>query len=148
MNSREYIPSYGPDEEAIKHGINWLINDDKEILVLYVPTLRQVEGGTVLTNLLGKDIAKRFRDDGFLQTDGKKINLITNKKLPYLKKPTRVLALWADSKSLEKIENQYEPSNLLVVTWNSKHDIEEWKKKNSPNQFQGYNPPLPPEGDF
>jgi hypothetical protein len=35
---------------------------------------------------------------------------------------------------------------MLVITWNSKHDITEWKLENNPQQHPDYIPP--PEGDW
>lgn len=149
--NRQYIPAYGPDHDAVKHGLVWLTdNGENETLALYVPTLRQVGGsiGTVLTTVLGEDNAKQFSKDGKLKINEKIVHLITDKKKVYLEEPVRLLACWIDSKSLEKVEVDYRISNLLVITWNSKHDITEWKIKKHPTQFTGYTPPPAPEGEY
>ena len=147
---REYIPAYGADHDAVKHGLAWLLSGDDETLALFVPTLRQIGGSisTVLTTVLGEETAKQFVKDGRLNVNGKIINLITEKKTVYLEEPVRLLACWADSKSIEKLEVNYRISHLLVITWNSKHDITDWKLRKRPKQFTGYIPPQPPEGEY
>lgn len=148
VTNRYYIPSYGADHDAIKVGLSWLIESSNETLVFYVPTLRQIDSGTVVTTILGESLAKQFRKDGQLSFESKTIRLITSKKMEHQPPPVRLLAIWADSDSLKKMESRYTISNLLVITWNSKTDIEEWKKIHHPTQFQGYTPKPAPEGDF
>ena len=146
--NRQYIPSYGADHDAMKHGLSWLINSENETLALYVPTLQQVDSGTVLTSVLGENNAKQFRKNGIVSINGKNINLITNKVGKFLQSPVRLLACWIDSKDLGKIEQDYKISNILVITWNSKTDIEEWKKRHKPIQFQEYTPKPAPEKEW
>lgn len=145
MTNRCYIPAYGPDHNAVKAGLKWLLEGSNETLVLYVPTLRQVDTGTVLTTVLGESVAKQFRKTGVLRTESSEINLITALKMNHQPEPVRILALWADSDGLKKIESRYRNSNILVVTWNSKYDIEEWKRKHQPEQYSEYTPPPIPD---
>lgn len=149
--NRQYIPAYGVDYDALEHGKTWLLSGSQdEALVLYVPTLEQLSGSpsTALTTFLGEETAKQFVKTGKLTIDGKTINLITEEKTIQLEKPMRLLACWADSESIERIETNYDLSSILVITWNSKHDITDWKLKKCPTQFVGYTPPITPEDWF
>lgn len=67
------------------------------------------------------------------------VHLITDKKLPLLQGPLRLLACWANSCELEELESRYQISNLLVITW-GEEEIMSWKQK-KPSRFKEYDPP-------
>jgi len=67
------------------------------------------------------------------------IHLITDKRLPFLQGPIRLLACWANSEELEELESRYHISNMLVITWDEE-EIKDWKQK-MPSQFKEYDLP-------
>lgn len=141
---RQYIPTYGADSEAIRHGLNWLLKGNHR-LAIHVPSLEQIHGGSVLTEQLGKDVVSQFRKSDNLKLDGKNITVITDRKQPEIRKDLQVLSCWPVSQSLEKLEEKYHISDILVIPWNFKEDIEKWKLKHLPDIYQKYTPLEPQE---
>lgn len=114
-------------------------------MAIHVPSLNQIYDGSVLTKELGRDIVQEFRKTGKLKINGKYIIVITDIKQPEIRKLLRLLSCWPDSSNLKKIEEKYHISDILIITWNYKKDIDKWKLKHLPNIFQDYSPPKPKE---
>jgi len=142
--NRQYIPSYGADSEAVRHGLKWLLKG-KCRLAIHVPTIEQIHRKSVLNEQLGRDAVLQFRKTGNLKIDRKDITIITDRKQPGISKEIRILSCWPISQSLEKLEGKYNISDILVIPWNFKEDIEKWKLKNLPDIYQNYTPPKPQE---
>ncbi|MDX1596237.1 MAG: hypothetical protein R3327_04785 [Nitrosopumilaceae archaeon] len=142
--NRLYIPTYGADSKAIRHGLKWLLNGN-ERLVIHVPSMEQIHGGSVLTNEIGRPIIREFQKTGILEINAKKITVITDRKLPEITENIRILSCWPMSDSLEKLERTYQISDVLVIPWDFRKDIEKWKLKYLPDIFQEYTPSPPQE---
>ena len=141
---RQYIPTYGADSEAIIHGLGWLLKG-KEGLAIHVPSLEQIHRKSVLNEQLGIHVVEQFRKSGKLNISGKDIVMITDRKQPIIHKELRVLSCWPVSASLKKLEEKYHVSDILVIPWNFREDIEKWKLKYLPDIYQHYTPPKPQE---
>jgi len=141
---RQYITTYGADSEAISHGLDWLLKGNDR-LAIHVPSIEQIHRKSVLNEQLGREVVRQFRKSGKILLDGKDITVITDRKQPRIRKNLRVLSCWPVSQSLEKLEEKYHISYILVIPWNFKEDIEKWKLKHLPDIYQNYTPPKPQE---
>lgn len=142
--NRQYIPAYGADSKAVRHGLRWLLNGNDR-LAIHVPSLEQIHGGSILTEEIGMSIAKRFQKTGKFEISDKEITVITDRKLPEISEVLCILSCWPVSDSLQKLEEAYQISNILVIPWNFRKDIEQWKLKYLPDIFQEYTPSPPQE---
>ena len=123
-----YINAHGPDHDAVNLGIHWLLQKDENVeAVLSVPLLSNLDG--VIENVIGEKAVKELRKNKTVIISGVKINLATSKSISYGNKPVCLLAIYHDSKSLDKLESNYHNvSSILAIPWNRDTDIIEWKK--------------------
>ncbi len=148
---RQYIPAYGADSEAITHGLKWLINDSGNIgnvaVAIHVPSMERIlHARSILAQEIGQSIVHEFRKTGKIKIHEKEITVITDRKQPKIDgKVLRVLSCWPDSDSLARLEGKYQISDILVITWNYKKDIDKWKLHHLPEIYQDYTPSVPQE---
>ena len=126
-----YISAYGPQEEPVEKGFYWLLDTAKregsQYCYMAVPTLQNLDG--VIATSLGEDLVKRLTRDKSISVsyEGARLNLIilTDRIAPYSPHKGPALVFYPDVRLLEKIDNRYAITDVLVVPWIMK-DIEEW----------------------
>lgn len=128
---RFYIDAHGPDDDALKIGIGWLIRyADEHALTqagLFVPTLQQVD---YLAPALGTRGTAALHKDRRVRANGVDIDLLIERGPRAVFPHGPVLAVWADDQQLDKLE-KLGASALCAIPWN-RADIDDWKLNFNP----------------
>jgi len=131
MPERFVIDAYGPDDDAVRAGMRWLVTYATEhrlsTAALIVPGVSNAEN---LERSLGKPGAQLYRDRQ-TYVDGVNISLVTPRG-GGLGRHARgpFLAVWADDDMVAKIE-QVTPPAICAIPW-SDTDLSVWKAAWSP----------------
>lgn len=132
MPERFLIDAYGPDDDAVRVGMRWLVDYAREhgitMATVLVPGVSNAEN---LTRSLGEVGTKLYRDRQ-AYVDGVTISLATPRggglgrhgRGPFL-------AVWADDRMVAKIE-QVSPPAVCAIPW-SETDLSVWKAAWSPS---------------
>lgn len=126
-----YISSYGPEEEPIKLGFFWLLDTavrgGSERAYLAVPTLQNLDG--VISEAFGEDWVKSLKRDKRIAVTygGASLNLdlLTERIDSDSIHKGPALVFYPNARLLEKMDDHYGITDVLVVPWIMK-DIEEW----------------------
>ncbi|MCY3780479.1 MAG: hypothetical protein OXG78_09245 [Chloroflexi bacterium] len=126
-----YISSYGPEERPVKIGFFWLLDtavrEGRERAYLAVPTLQNLDG--VIATSLDKDLVKRLKRDKSIPISYEgaslTLGLLTDRIDSHSLHQGPALVFYPNARLLEKIDDCYEVTHVLVVPWLMK-DIEEW----------------------
>lgn len=128
---RYFIDAYGPDDDALRDGLKWLLHYADEHghdrAAVFVPTLRQAES---LGRVLGREAAKRLKRDREVAIDHLTLELLIASNLGARCSDAPLLAVWVDDKQLDKLDGLAPPA-ICVVPW-LKDDIEGWKDSWNP----------------
>ena len=126
-----YITSHGPKEEPIKKGFFWLLDaavrGSRERAYLVAPTLQTLDG--VISNALDEDLIKRLKRDKSvpISFDGASLTLsvLTDRIDFYSPHQGPALVMYPNARLLEKLDDHYGITDILVVPWIMK-DIRDW----------------------
>ena len=148
-----YIPGHGPDKSSLMAGMNWLLDSDvNRHLYLYVLDDSMVaKDKKILHRIYGEELCEGLRKNKVQEFKGKTIHLLTQRRLTFTPHSSKILALYADSNDLNKIEKRLDFSELLVVSWNCRTDLLPWIQKTHAEQYMGFIPDDPrnlPRLDF
>ena len=122
-----YLNADGPDQEAVKNGILWLIEKSKEYGggFLLIPVTSNLEG--IVEDIVGREIVSKLRKNGSVVINGANITLVTEKKMIYRANNRSVLSLYGGKKILDKIDSVQDISEILVFPW-MMDEIKNWIK--------------------
>ena len=137
MTTRLYIPAYGPDQDALEDGMNWLLDSsENDQLFLYVLDNSMVQNGRkLLCQTYGEELCEGLRKHKSVVFRGRRINLLTKRRLDFTPDNAKILALYPSSKALDAIEKKLIFSELLVVCWNRGTDLSSWIEKKHAEQY-------------
>ena len=128
---RLYFDAHGPDDDALKLGVGWLVRYASQHVPtragLFVPTLQQVEH---LAPVLGTRGAAALKKDRRVRVNGVDIELLIERGLSAVFPHGPVLAIWADDRQLDKLEKLGAPA-LCAIPWN-RADIDDWRLNFNP----------------
>lgn len=133
---RCYIQAHGPDDDAVRCGLVWLVQEAKDAGegTLHVPGLANLQSlGHIIRNV--DAIAKRK----VFTLNGSRINVAT---LRTGEVRGAVLALWTDDKILQGIEDRWMPPAICAILWNGK-DIDSWVAAFGPTEIRTGGTPAP-----
>ncbi|RJQ65746.1 MAG: hypothetical protein C4519_27325 [Desulfobacteraceae bacterium] len=126
MNKKErarfYINSEGPDESAIGIGIKWLAeigkdNPKKRKSLFAINQLHELEDGSILADFLGDKRARQLRQSKQIEfKDDFSMNLFLARQRDLYSWNGPVLALYPTAKLLDKVEDLYEVTDILVIS--------------------------------
>ena len=126
---RCYIQAHGPDDDAVRRGLVWLVQEAKEAGegTLHVPGLANLRSlSHIISNI--DAIAK----NKVFTLNGVRIGIAT---LRTGEVKGAVLALWTDDKALEGIEDRWMPPAICAIPWNGK-DIDRWVASFGPTEIR------------
>ena len=127
MSSRKsfYINSHGPDPNAIKTGLLWLLDQGKTSGggFIAVQVIRNLDG--VIRNILGCDRVKNRKKQHQVTINGVTISLITKKKMPYSVHDKSIFVVYPSESMLDKIDSIEDIKDILVCPWIF-NEIENW----------------------
>lgn len=127
------VEAVGPDDEAAKLGLQWLIQfalKRRSSAGLFVATLGQAAH---FARFLGRAGTEALRKRRYLDIHGVRVHLLTERGLPYeFEGP--ILCMWVDDKQLEPIEGLGAPA-LCAIPW-QRTDLENWKLARTPTDLR------------
>src|SRR5437773_1135514 len=104
---RRFIDAYGPDDDAVRDGVAWLIGFAKanghDRAAIFVSSLRQIDA---LGSALGADVAAVLRKNRAVPANGITIEIFTEKQIA-VSYEGPILAVWADSKQMGKLDDTH-----------------------------------------
>ncbi len=126
-----YIPSYGPAAEPIKKAFYWLLDtavrEGRERAYLAAPTLHNLDGA--ISEALGEDLVKLLQRDKSITVtlEGASLNLdlLTERIDSDSIHKGPALVFYPNARLLEKMDDHYGITDVLVVPW-IMQDIQEW----------------------
>ena len=126
-NSRKsfYINSDGPDHDAVRGGLLWLLDQSKMFNggFIAVPTIQNLDG--LISDIFGFNIVKNLKKYGKTTISGITISLITDRKMIHSVQHKPIFVLYADKQMLDKIDSMKDIKNILVFPWMF-NEIENW----------------------
>ena len=126
MNDKFYISSNGSDEDSIRKGLEWLLKQcSTSGGIIAVHQLSNLDG--ILSRILGDDVIKMLKKDYQSNISGSNIVLITDKRMIYSAEKRPILALFPNTKLLDKLDSIDNLGNMLVVPWYD-DEIKDWIK--------------------
>lgn len=129
MTERCYIDAEGPDDEAVRIGLAWLVEAGREAGAgtLHAPGLDNFRSlSHVISNIESIVKNKVFR------LNGVEIRLATPRTGSV---SGAVLALWTDDKALQEIEDRWMPPAICAIPWLRK-DISKWVAAHGPRELR------------
>ncbi|WP_262181551.1 hypothetical protein [Haloarcula laminariae] len=123
-----FIDAEGPNEEALEKALVWLRqlgkqDSEKQDALLAVNTKNQLDG--VLSSVIGDGPANELDKKNPVQLGDVEIRLMTKRIDPQGWRSGPILALYPDKKLLDKIDDLYGVTDVLVLPW-SKDEVEGW----------------------
>lgn len=128
-----YIPSYGPVVAPVKQGFRWLLDtaarEHSQQTYMAVPVLQNLDG--IISESLGRDLINQLKRDRSMPISYQRANfnlvLLTDRINPYSPDKGPALVLYPNARLLEKLDDRYQVTDMLVIPWIMK-DIEDWKQ--------------------
>ena len=131
MTEHLIVGAYGVDDDAVKHGIKWLLeyakNNGHSEAALFIETVSQIDN---LRRALGDRITDALIKNRSITSDGVAIVVLTGRggRVSFTKGP--VLAVWTTDDRMATIDDMGSPA-VCVVQWGD-HDLDAWKAAWSP----------------
>lgn len=124
----QYIDAHGPDEDAIKRAVQWLLahgdeSDDNQHAIIAVNTKSALDGA--ISNVVGEDVVKQLKKTKHVKLDEGELHLVTKRIDAGSQGSGPALALYPDKDLLDKIDEMREITDVLVVPWN-RDEIQFW----------------------
>ena len=123
MSKKLYISSTGADEDSIRKGLRWLLENGTNGGILAVHQLSHLDG--TLARILGHDAIKTIKKDYKINVSGCKITLTTDRRMIYSADLKPILALFPNPNFLDKLDSIDNLGDMLVVPWYN-DEIKEW----------------------
>lgn len=126
---RTYIDAEGPDDEAVRLGLAWLVDAGRAAGggTLHAPGLDNFRS---LSHVIG-NIEAIVKNKVF-RLDGVEMRLATPRTGSV---SGAVLALWTDDKILQEIEDRWMPTAICAIPWLRK-DISTWVAAHGPRELR------------
>jgi len=124
------------DEIEVLFGVKWLAAQPEKAL-LYVPRPDKLES-SYLSKLYTPEQGKEFKNKMSIKFGEKDIDVITGTTIKPIPDLVNVFVCWGDDhydQAIPEIEETYNINSILVLPWNPKTDINNWKVKYNPTQL-------------
>jgi len=127
--------AHGDDQAAVAAGLALFLRECEVVgdAVIVVPTLKNVSA-TMLTGVLGHELAKRLYKDRSLPWGGATISLCSDATLKNYRNAKVYLALWSTNHLVDEIEQLGSWRSLVWVTW-LPDEANAWAEKFNPSIF-------------
>lgn len=127
--------AHGDDKDAVQAGLTVFLREcQKEGAgVIVVPSLQHASA-TMLTSVLGEQLAKMLYKDRSITLGGVTISLCSDATLKNYRSAKVYLALWSTSHLVDQIEQLFNWRSLVWVTW-LPEEANAWAAKYSPELF-------------
>ncbi|EGR2303325.1 hypothetical protein D0814_24540 [Vibrio parahaemolyticus] len=136
MTERFYVPSEGPDVEALNialYSASILANKFESELILVVPALKHATS-TVLNQCIKETALKKLSKGEVLRYQDAPIRMVSMKTLNPYRDNGVLLALWAGEHMLSKIDESPSAKGVVALRW-SGNDVESWAKKHGAKEL-------------
>ncbi|WP_038176234.1 hypothetical protein [Vibrio pacinii] len=136
MTERFYVPSEGPDVEALNialYSASILANKFESELILVVPALKHATS-TVLNQCIKETALKKLSKGEVLRYQDVPIRMVSMKTLNPYRDNGVLLALWAGENMLSKIDESPNAKGVVALRW-SGNDVESWAKKHGAKEL-------------
>ncbi|MGY5842148.1 hypothetical protein ACXHQK_21655 [Vibrio chemaguriensis] len=136
MTERFYVPSEGPDVEALNialYSASILANKFESELILVVPALKHATS-TVLNQCIKETALKKLSKGSVLRYQDAPIRMVSMKTLNPYSDNGVLLALWAGEHMLSKIDESPNAKGVVALRW-SGSDVESWAKKHGAQEL-------------
>jgi hypothetical protein len=127
---RFVIDCYGPDDNALRDALRWLLTDAAargSDAAIVVPTVDSI---SKLGRVLGPEVSDQLARHRQLAIEGVTVHAFTPKTQPRLSFGGPVLVPWANTAMVEDAERMQPPS-ICATGW-AKGDLDDWKRAWSP----------------
>ena len=128
---RFFIDAHGPDDDALAGGFRWLFRFAQAHgcarAAIFVPGVAQIES---LGRVVGEEVARELHKNRQIEVDGTTIDLVIERKLPVRLMDGPILAVWADDRQLDKLDELH-PPGICAIPW-AETDIDGWKANWNP----------------
>lgn len=131
---RFVIDSYGPDDDALRDAIVWLVEQAQQRgteAAIVVPAVRSIES---LGRVLGSQVAAFAEKHRHIRLGGVTVHVFSPKTQPYSFEGP-VLVPWANSKMVEAAE-RLSPPAICATGW-SEGGLDDWKRTWAPLDPRG-----------
>ncbi len=127
--------AHGDDKGAVQAGLTVFLRECQHEGegVIVVPSLQHVSA-TMLTSVLGEQLAKMLYKDRTITFSGVTISLCSDATLKNYRSAKVYLALWSTSHLVDEIEELFNWRSLVWVTW-LPDEANAWAAKYSPELF-------------
>lgn len=127
--------AHGDDQAALAAGLSLFFREceAKGDGVIVVPMLQYVSS-SMLTEVLGDELAKRFYKERRLSWQGATISLCSDATLKNYRNANVYLALWSTNHLVDEVEQLGRWRSLVWVTWQP-DEANAWAKKFNPLLF-------------
>lgn len=125
--------------QGVGIGITLLLDETRRIggreAWLVCPQQTQLDSGSQIGEVLGKQIVDALRKHQPVQVDGVRLVAYTERQLPHAGNSSPVVAIHTDAKLLDKVDALVQVPSLIVVPWNAEADTQAWREKRKPEVF-------------